>query len=779
VKFSDFENNSLIQLELSKDLQDTEIVEDFIFEIDTKNFILDLNHVYDKVRIIWHYNKNWNTMKNNCQKECNKKGVQNSHISLIEDTIDVNYNTITITQQQEPKKREEQQTEQNSEDHVEDKEGKKETRKIHPINKYSQGISLAESILIDNKPFFIQIVDGKLVLSPKISISDFDIEPPDRIEYLSKEYSFQSEEEINQFIELAKNETLDSLFCKIKTILKKYIDIDDDFINILAADIVFTYFQDKLGMTHYLLIVGDNNTGKSNILLVFSFLGFRTILDVAITPANIYNFGSQLEEGQCVILEDEIGDIDDQFEKKKMYQVSYRTGTKVTRMYDNNNNSSNSNNTKRKSSRQQGFFLFGFKMFASEKMPDKRKSKGFLERVIPLKAVPGDPQFDISEVVDGSGDEQFKELYQELIDTRKLLLMYRLLHHNETIPDVKLNIKNRYKQLTKPLIRLFQNTESVNDIIKSLSKYLIEKNQEKIDSMDYAILTFIINLVSKYGEILYNDQIWQELKIKYPNGEMQDKPYSWYLEGYGRVSKNSITQICETKFGARPYKDSEKGRGLIFNQKTLNKLVVNYSIIDEIKIIKKEEEEDEQEKNEDEISKHQKPNDTNDTYDTFTECIEQNDQDNSLKDGSKFTDLTSNGEQKIQEDHDSKLKIDENNVKKNNIHSREVSYVSYPSYDTTNTKDQKSSSEVPTSSTTPSQQSMALKIQAGLFTNPLISESDLLTGNYDPEIINNIDRVYQNSDRWFCYNCTLKDDKWGMMKHLCRHNNKRKTKKKN
>ena len=69
------------------------------------------------------------------------------------------------------------------------------------------------------------------------------------------------------------------LFKKIKSILKKYIDIDEDFINILAADIIFTYFQDKLGMTHYLLIVGDNNTGKSNILLVFSFLGYRPILD--------------------------------------------------------------------------------------------------------------------------------------------------------------------------------------------------------------------------------------------------------------------------------------------------------------------------------------------------------------------------------------------------------------------------------------------------------------------------------------------------------------------
>ena len=46
-----------------------------------------------------------------------------------------------------------------------------------------------------------------------------------------------------------------------------------------------------------------------------------------------------------------------------------------------------------------------------------------------------------------------------------------------------------------------------------------------------------------------------------------------------------------------------------------------------------------------------------------------------------------------------------------------------------------------------------------LFTNSLISESDLLTGNYDPEIINNIDRLHPNKDRclWY-YNCTMTDE---------------------
>lgn len=188
-------------------------------------------------------------------------------------------------------------------------EDKEDNKKTYPIYKYSQGIPLAEASLVNKIPYFIQIIDGKPVYKQKIELSDINIIPPDRTEHISKEYEFVSFEEIQFFIDLAKITSLDSLFNIVRNELRKYIDVDDDFINILAADIIFTYFQDRLGMTHYLLIVGDNNVGKSNILLTFSFLGYRAILDMSITPANIYNFGSQLEEGQCIIIEDEIDDI--------------------------------------------------------------------------------------------------------------------------------------------------------------------------------------------------------------------------------------------------------------------------------------------------------------------------------------------------------------------------------------------------------------------------------------------------------------------------------------
>ena len=64
-----------------------------------------------------------------------------------------------------------------------------------------------------------------------------------------------------------------------------------------------------------------------------------------------------------------------------------------------------------------------------------------------------------------------------------------------------------------------------------------------------------------------------------------------------------------------------------------------------------------------------------------------------------------------------------------------------------------------------------------LFNNSLISEVDLKDPcgyQYDPDIINNIDR-FGNSDQWFCKNkdCKVKGDKWLLMKHNCNYKNKK------
>ena len=127
--------------------------------------------------------------------------------------------------------------------------------------------------------------------------------------YLNKPYFFKIDE-VEQIIEQAKNETLDTLYKKVKSIWKKYVDADDFHISICAADTIFTYYQDRLGLVHYLFFVGGGSSGKSNRLEVFRFLAYRNWTSSDITPANIYQLLGSREEGMATICEDEADNLD-------------------------------------------------------------------------------------------------------------------------------------------------------------------------------------------------------------------------------------------------------------------------------------------------------------------------------------------------------------------------------------------------------------------------------------------------------------------------------------
>lgn len=113
------------------------------------------------------------------------------------------------------------------------------------VQKYTNGIPPAESILIgDTKPMFLQIIDGKAVLSKKIPLpGNITLCPLDKVSYLSKEYSFLSPEEIDAYVAEAEKETLDSLYDRVKSIWQKYVDADDYHIVICAADTMFSFIS--------------------------------------------------------------------------------------------------------------------------------------------------------------------------------------------------------------------------------------------------------------------------------------------------------------------------------------------------------------------------------------------------------------------------------------------------------------------------------------------------------------------------------------------------------
>jgi len=190
------------------------------------------------------------------------------------------------------------------------------------------------------------------------------------------------------------------------------------------------------------------------------------MLSTDLTYANIYQFLGSQEEGIGTICEDEADGMDEDRIKMAIYKNGYTTGQPVFRI---------DTTFGRKQIR---LFTFCFKAFAAERLPDSMKAKGFNQRIIELHCTYEFPKYDITEVVSPAGEQMFQELLDELNETRNILLLFRLLHYHDLFPDIKVNLENREKQLFKPLLRIFQKTETLQDLLPVISEFVEKKEQQ-------------------------------------------------------------------------------------------------------------------------------------------------------------------------------------------------------------------------------------------------------------------------------------------------------------
>ena len=238
-----------------------------------------------------------------------------------------------------------------------------------------------------------------------------------------------------------------------------------------------------------------------------------------------------------------------------------------------------------------------------EELPDSRNTRGIFDRSLVFKCIAGHVDYNIKDIIRHAGEPKFKPLHNRLIHIHKLLFAYRLVHYNDTVPDIQLNIENRNAELTKPLLRLFcsENDKSVavEEIRLALSKFIAEKNELKSDSIESAMhitVTELINEIQKSEENsqskiyeLTNELIWNKFK-KIING-MNIEAELLYSIDEGRISQRRLTILYKSKFGAVPYKTSgsDSKRGLRFSKDVVEKIGLQYKNVDEIKILKENE----------------------------------------------------------------------------------------------------------------------------------------------------------------------------------------------
>jgi hypothetical protein len=457
------------------------------------------------------------------------------------------------------------------------------------LQRHTEENIVAEAVIIGGKPYFA-------VASPKVGNPDnaevsvivslvdaiqLDentiLKPLESISYINKPYSFKSKQEFEKLVEDTRGKSLDSIYRKVKSIWLEYINADDFHISLCAADTIFTYFQDKIGLTHYPFFVGGNNSGKSNNLTVLHFLAYRNMLSSSMTAANIYQFLGSSEEGLGTICEDEADNIDEDHDKMRIYKNGYTTGIPVFRTDISSVSGRN----------QLRLNTFCFKAFAAEKLPDSTKARGFNQRVVPLPCTYGFPKYDISEVVNPAGDEEYQQLLDELLEVHNTLLVYRLLHFKNKIPNIQLNIENREKQLFKPVIRVFQNTETLNELLPVISKYVSQKRESNANTLHAFLYRTVKELTEAQNTYeLESSLIWNTITDLLHGSDIPNKPLSFESSEFGIISQREIVQTLRDVFGAERSRDEKKKRSLIFDKSKLEKLSKIYELSIEIKVEK-------------------------------------------------------------------------------------------------------------------------------------------------------------------------------------------------
>ncbi|NOJ32656.1 MAG: hypothetical protein DA329_11010 [Candidatus Nitrosocosmicus sp.] len=449
---------------------------------------------------------------------------------------------------------EEKSNGKSNENHYKTKE-KEHSKKEITVYKYSKRGKgeLYESVIISEKPCFLKYDQqtDKIIVIEMIEEAARTIKPPLEEEYPYESYYFEDIDQVNEYLMKAENETNESLYRKIVESVKKYNDRDNNSINLISLDIFSSYFQDKFSTIHYDFVIGDNGTGKTAIGDTFESLGYRVVMMTDPTPANWFRTLGTIEWGQCTIVADEADRIDRVQEINSILKTGYQKKARVSRM--------NSTNTK-----QDFYFPYCFKLMLAESSPSLFTSKGILDRSFIINSYKGYPQYDIKEVRNPQGNPERQRLLDEINELRKLLLVYRIYHFKDPLPEIDVSFDGRDKELTKPQLQLFFETEIFNEIQETLQYFINKKNKKKEGTIEAMVYPIIVNLISKKGREIATSTIWEWLPV-YVEGRYDDKNSSiFHSSDHGSIYRNTLIKQISDKFGAE-IKHKEGGNVFVFN----------------------------------------------------------------------------------------------------------------------------------------------------------------------------------------------------------------------
>ena len=423
------------------------------------------------------------------------------------------------------------------------------------------GTYFVESIILDNKPYFLCNNDTKLELKEKIEYDEKIYKPLEKAECGYFPYEFTIDE-LDGLIQ--KKLSKENLLNELKEIINFYIDIDERDKILVLGDLLLSYCQEWINTLHFLYAVGETESGKSTILHLFRWLSYRCLYGEDIPNADIYNFLGTDEEATGTIAEDEAQDIAVNRQKMRTYKNSYSRGSLKAII----------TNADSHHKKQVYYKTFCFKLFAGEMVPE---NKGFRERLAILHMVEGMPKGNIKDV-----SQNEKNTLNRL---RNSLLVWKVQNIHNGLDQTDSKLVKRDKELWGYFLKVLYGTKYQKEGDQVVDYYVRQRHQSIWQSLEAQVFKLITKRIKDNRINLEN--FWQYLTTDntYFKGRLEKETF-YPHDFVDKVTRNSLSNLFEDKFQAikrtfNEFDENKKKHKVTkyeFKPEIIQKLAIKYNI---------------------------------------------------------------------------------------------------------------------------------------------------------------------------------------------------------
>lgn len=314
----------------------------------------------------------------------------------------------------------------------------------------------------------------------------------------------------------------------------------------------------------------------------FRAIGYKTVVMTDPSAPNLFRLLGIVEPVQCTMVLEEADKIDKITELMAVLKTGYSYYGTVPKINPFSN-------------KQEFFYTYCPKIIVSERSLNQSIAKGVNSRTFPINCIKGSTKHDIKEVLNptNTGGPENKKLLQEIMSFRKLLLVYRLKHFKDSIPNLNIGVEGRDKELVKHSIQLFYGCRCLNEVTETLQYFLDLKNEKKESTIESILLQIVATLVKYEGPEISSQKIWNTLMEEIPGILNEKNPNEYHTNDYGTIYRTStLPSYLGDSFGGR----SRHGRGgniWIFNRETIESLAKEDKTRITISEVKKERKEGE------------------------------------------------------------------------------------------------------------------------------------------------------------------------------------------